>query len=158
MEGGGQGRVWNGVMKGGDRCRYSLILVSSSFVGGRLRTWTVVFVCGRRRHMWVVVLVRGCSSLCVGGCLRMWAFVFVCGRWMWMWSVDVDTLWSDVSPCWSCASFCGRSALFVGGMRRVWVVCIVCRWCRHQGMGGRCFWVGELLFVGGRVRLPPRRR
>ena len=25
-------------------------------------------------------------------------------------------------------------------------------------MGGRSFWVDELLFMGGRVRLPPRRR
>ena len=80
MEGGGQGRLWNGVMKGGDRGRYSLILVSFSFVGGRLRTWMVVFICGRRRHMWAVVLIHGCLSLCVGGRLHMWAFVFVRGR------------------------------------------------------------------------------
>ena len=112
MEGGGQGKVWNGVMKGGDRGRYSLILVSASFVGGHLRTWTsfsyvaVDVICGRsfsyvgvHIYVWAVVFVCGCSFSYVGdGC--------GCGPWMWT----------------HCGQLCHRAGhvhCFVGGLHRL---------------------------------------
>ena len=119
MEGGGQGRVWDGVMKGGDRGRYSLILVSFSFVGGCLRTWMVVFIRGWLFSYVAIDVICGRSFSYVGVRLYAWAVVFVSGR---SFSYEGDGCGCGLWTWTRCGQLCrraGRVHRFVGGLCRL---------------------------------------
>jgi len=89
----------------------------------------------------------------VGGQCEWWMGVVVVGGWAGYssWAVLVVRVswwfFLGVRPF-----FVGARPLFEVGEVRGWAVCVVDGRCRRWRVGGGCWWVGGLFFVGGGCR------
>jgi len=111
-----------------------LLFIAGSFLGG---AWLLFGVGGV--HQWAVYVVDGhCHHRRVEVDAGGWVAIF---RGWWLTFVGAELF------------FMGALLLFGGGKVCAWVVCMVDGHCHRWRVGGGCWWVGGLFFMGSGCHL-----